>query len=828
MVQGAWAVLLSLQTGRRDVVLGTALSGRRPQLRGVESAVGLFINMLPLRVTLDPAQSPVDLMTRLQQRQTALLEHQHASLAEIQRRAGRGELFDTAVVFHNLPTGSVDAVGALEVISVDHRAATHYPLTLMADPGARLRLDMIHRPDLLDGSTVRRLGQGMRRLLEAFVADPHRPLGRTDVLSDEERQLVLRRGEDTRPAPTGLLPELLGVAAARTPDATALEHAGGTLSHAELDARANRLARLLIGLGVGPETTVALALPRSAHLVVAVLAVLKAGGAYVPVDPGHPAARVTHMLTDAAPVLVIEAQETGRLPSKVTGPVPVLVIDAEPTLRALSRHSGTPVTDDERLSPLSPEHPAYVLYTSGTTGRPKGVSVTHTGMAELLAELTQTLPIGPGDRMAQATSPGFDVSFVEIAVALSAGATLIVVPPGPWAGEPLAEFLAEHRITHFWCTPSVLASLPTTAAHTLTDLRSVTVAGEACGSELVVRWAPGRRMINAYGPTETNVVTLAGPLSGSATPPIGTPLPHTHTHILDTALRPVPPGTTGELYLSGPALARGYHHQSALTAQRFTANPYGPPGSRMYRTGDLAHQTPDGQLHYHGRTDHQIKLRGHRIEPAEIENTLTQHPHITHATVLLHHPTPHNPQLTAYTTTPPHTTPPTPQELRTHLTHHLPHHMIPTHYIHLPTLPLTPNGKLDHNALPTPTPHTPQGTCVAPRTDLERLIADVWSEVLELEQVGVEDQFFELGGTSVSLLAVHAELGRRGVSGVRPFELFRLPTVAALARYLAEEPAHRPPSAGATTADAPATDRARRLATLTRARRARRPEGDTP
>ncbi|WP_344318934.1 amino acid adenylation domain-containing protein, partial [Streptomyces yatensis] len=546
-------------------------------------------------------------------------------------------------------------------------------------------------------------------------------------------------------APLG---ELFAVWARRTPEAPALVADDREWSFGEVESWANRLAHHLIGRGVGPERVVALVLPRSAELVVAELAVAKAGGAYLPIDPAHPEERRAMMLADARPVAVLD--DPARIRELAAGPGP----DHAPGRADL-------------LGPLLPEHPAYVIYTSGSTGVPKGVLVPHAGLGNFSAATTAHYRVRPGDRVLQFSSPSFDASVLELCSSLLAGAALVVPPQGPLLGAELAAVLREKRVTHALIPPAALATVPPEELHDgLPDFRTLIVGAEACPADLVDVWAPGRRMVNSYGPTEATVVaTWTDALAaGSGAPPIGRPLPNTRVFVLDEAARQVPVGVTGELCVSGAGLARGYLDRPGLTAERFTACPFGPPGSRMYRTGDLVRWNADGELEFLGRADHQVKIRGFRIELGEVEAALARHPRVGTAVVTVREDEPGQKRLVAYLVPPGGGTPPKAAEVRAAAARVLPAHMVPSAYVVLDAFPLTPHRKIDRQALPAPR-SAPDGHSrqVAPRTPAEEALARIWSEVLPVDTVGVEDDFLGLGGDSILgvrlLTRVRAELG---------------------------------------------------------------------
>ncbi|MGH4036187.1 non-ribosomal peptide synthetase, partial [Actinomycetota bacterium Odt1-20B] len=491
--------------------------------------------------------------------------------------------------------------------------------------------------DLFDAGTVASLAARLVRLLDTLTADPDTPVTAVDVLADEERRLVL--GEwcgDAAPVENLTVPELWARRVAADPHAPALICADYELSAAELDIRAGQLAHELVARGIGPESLVALALPRSsAELAVATLAVWKAGGAYLPVDPAYPADRIAYMLDDACPALVLAVRDTvDRLPD---GTRP-LVLDA----LDVSHHDAACPAPRVTLG-----HPAYVIYTSGSTGRPKGVVVPHAGVASLLATQRERFGAGPGARVLSFASPSFDAAFWELCMGLLSGGALVVAgADGLLPGEPLATTLAAHRVTHATLPPVVLAAMEPDAA--LLPGGTLIAGGEALSGELVGRWSTGRRLFNAYGPTETTVcASVAGPLAEPVAPPIGLPVLNSRSYVLDARLRPVPPGVVGELYVAGP-LARGYLGRPGLSAERFVADPFGPAGARMYRTGDLVRWRADGQLDYVGRADHQVKVRGFRIELGEIEAELARNEDVGQVAVIVREDSPGAKQLVGY------------------------------------------------------------------------------------------------------------------------------------------------------------------------------------
>ncbi|MCW6008206.1 amino acid adenylation domain-containing protein, partial [Micromonospora sp. CPCC 205371] len=567
---------------------------------------------------------------------------------------------------------------------------------------AGIRGHILYRTDLFDAATIESLAARLIALLEAVTADPDRPLGGIDLLTRTESEQVLGAWSAGDPAePPATVPALFAAQVARTPDRPAVAYERVQYSYRELDQRANRLARHLVELGVGPEDAVALALPRSPELVVATLAVLKAGAAFVPVDPDYPPDRTAYMLADSrARLMVTTAGVAAGLPE--IG-VERVTLDEARTAERIAGRSGErpPVT-------VHPEHPAYVIYTSGSTGRPVGVVVSHAGVANLAAGQIAHFQVTPESRVLQFASPSFDASFSELCMALLAGATLVLAPPERLLpGYALAELIAERRITHVTLPPMALPLLPPDA---LAGLTTLVVAGEALPAPEASRWSANRRMINAYGPTETTVcATMSRPLAGDGRTPIGRPIRGARVYVLDPRLRPVPPGVTGELYVAGPGLARGYLGRPDLTARRFVANPFGAPGERMYRTGDLVKWDRDGDLHFVGRADSQVKLRGFRVEPGEIEAVVSGHPGVAQAAVVVREDRPGDRRLVCYAV-PRAGAQLSPADLRRHALGTLPSYLVPSSFTVLPgPLPLTPNGKLDRAALPAPDEPTTGG-----------------------------------------------------------------------------------------------------------------------
>ncbi|MFD3699421.1 amino acid adenylation domain-containing protein [Streptomyces sp. NPDC058646] len=804
VVHGAWALLLGGLTGSRDVVFGTTVSGRTTEVEGLDAAVGLFINTVPVRVSLRPGEALSELLLRVQDEHAALLDHQHLGLAEIQRIAGGGELFDTLVVFENYPCGDLSAAErdaqALRVTGAEVFDAVHYPLALIVEPGGgRLSLRFKYDASRIDQQSVAAVADRFEALLRTLVSDPARPVARVAVLSgrEQEQLTALNATARTLPAADATLASLFAAQVARTPGAPAVVFEDTTLDYAELDRRAEALARRLRARGAGPEQFVAVAVPRSAELMVALLGVHKAGAAYLPLDLDYPADRVAFMLADSgARTVVTTADAAGRLPA-VPGLAHVLV-DRDEEAAATADAAGPAVT------PAGPDHPAYLIYTSGSTGRPKGVAVTHRAIVNRLAWMQGEYGLTADDRVLQKTPSSFDVSVWEFFWALVEGATVVLArPDGHRDPAYLADLIRTRRITTLHFVPSMLAAFvqvmeaapgaPAWAA----SLRRVFCSGEALTGPDAGRWheltsrqgGSAVPLHNLYGPTEAAVDVTYFPYEGGTglAVPIGRPVWNTRLYVLDSFLRPVPQDVPGELYLAGVQLARGYHDRLGLTAERFVADPFGGPGERMYRTGDLVRRRADGAVEYLGRTDRQVKIRGNRIELGEIEAAVAALPGVARAAVIVR-----DGALLGYAV-PAAGTVLDAGALHRELTAALPAAMVPAALTALDEVPLTPSGKLDQNALPSPSV-APRAGGRAPRDERESALCEIFTDVLGMTGIGADDDFFVLGGDSLTSISVATRARERGLA-ISPRDVFEHRTPAALAAAAASVPEETAPAA---------------------------------
>ncbi|WP_433684054.1 amino acid adenylation domain-containing protein [Nocardia sp. CA-119907] len=787
VIQLAWAIVLGTLTSQDDVTFGTAVSGRSPQLAGIESMIGLFINTLPVRVRLGTTESLGQLLDRVQAEQTALLDHQFVGLTEIERVAGPAAVFDTMTVFESFPvdrfglTADTDIAGmrVVDVMGVD---GAHYPLGVVARVDTRLHLKIKYLPELFDHDTVDATLQRVLRVLGIIAADPDLPLARLNLLSPAEyRELTPVSGSPE--VPGQVLPELLAATVERDPGAVAVVYEDRQWSYGELDAESNRLARLLIDQGVGPETNVAVGLARSVESVLAVWAVAKSGAAFVPVDPQYPTGRIEHMLTDSGVTVGITlSQWRDRFP----GSVRWLVLDEAADAGELS---AAPVTDAERTLPVRLDQAAYLIYTSGSTGVPKGVVVPHRGLADLVAEQCSRFDIEPGARVLHVASPSFDAAVLELLWAFASGGRLVIAPPTVYGGNELARILSNERVTHVAMTPTALATVDPAG---LESLETVVVGGEAPPPELVSRWAPGRRLFNTYGPAEATIQTDASaPLVAGQPVTVGEPIRGVGEVVLDARLRPVPVGVVGELYLTGPGLARGYRNRMGLTAARFVADPFAESGQRMYRTGDLVRwlRQPEGslELDYVGRADFQVKLRGFRIELGEVESGLLACTGVARAVATVHHGTAVGDRLVGYVVPEPGVDL-DPAGVLTFVEQRLVPHMVPAMVLVLDTLPVTESGKLDRAALPVPDFSSARAEFRAPVTDVERMLAGLFGEVLGIDTVGLDDSFFALGGDSIMSIQLVTRARAAGVV-FSTREVFERKTVAGLAQVAVQDSA---------------------------------------
>ncbi|MEP6743439.1 MAG: amino acid adenylation domain-containing protein [bacterium] len=791
LAQGAWALLLSRYSGEDDVLFGVTVAGRPASLAGVESMIGLFINTLPLRVEVLSNSSVLSWLADLQEKQSTVQQYEYSSLLDIQgwSEVPRGtRLFESIFVFENLPVGSSykSENGSLEIRSDRGLGSTTgYPLTVLVSPGSRLTVQMVYDSARFDAETIREMLGHYQTLLESLPRNASSAISTVPMLSETERQQILHEWNDSRDAwSEQSLLDLFTEQVDRTPDSPAVLFADRQLSYRELNARANQLAHYLRRSGVGPDARVGICIERGLEMAVGVLGILKAGAAYVPLDPNYPSERLAFMLSDSQCSVILTSEPVvSRLPDT---DVKVLCLDRD----------WAEVAQDSNENPatkIATENLAYVIYTSGSTGWPKGVAMTHRALTNLIRWQLKNHP--GAARTLQFASLSFDVSFQELFSTWCSGGTLLLVTDELRRDAvAMLRFLVEQRVERLFL-PFVylqhLAEAFVDGGPAPESLREIITAGEQLEitrqiAQLFER-LKGCTLHNHYGPSETHVVTgysLGGTISEwPALPPIGRPTANTQIHILDRNLQPTPIGVAGELCIGGANVSRGYLNRSELTAERFTPNPFGvDPGARIYRTGDLARYQRDGNIEFLGRIDHQIKLRGFRVELGEIETTLATHSAVREAVVVMREEAGDR-RLVGYVVLGDEPRDGLNRELRDFLKSKLPDYMVPSDFVFLEALPLTPSGKINRRALPAPdlSARQSEDLYVAPRNETEEKLAEIWSTVLRRERIGIEDNFFALGGHSLLATQLISRV-RQAFNIELPLRcLFDSPTIAGLA-----------------------------------------------
>ncbi|WP_327215072.1 amino acid adenylation domain-containing protein [[Kitasatospora] papulosa] len=793
VLQAGLAALLSRLGAGEDIPLGSPVAGRTDE--ALDDLVGFFVNTLVLRTDVSGDPTFTELLDRVRQSDLAAFAHQDIPFERLvedlapARSTARHPLFQVMLGLQNNTQALLELPGLTTEVIPAHITSAKFDLdfdlseefTSEGRPNG-VHGRVIYASTLFDEATVEGIARRFVGLLEQVAGDASLTVGQLELLSEAERRQVLEEFNDTaREIEPATLPELFEAQVARTPDAVAVVFEDTELTYGQLNARANQLARHLARQGVGPESVVGLALPRSTDLIVALLAVVKAGGAYLPIDPDYPADRIAFMLDDAKPVCVLNAIATRT----TTGEgIPTITLDTPELTDELRTYTDTDLTHTDRTTPLTPSHPAYLIYTSGSTGRPKGVIITHRSVTNIFQSVQIQWQLDSTDRLLAVTTVGFDISTLELIAPLSYGVSLVITNRSPITPHAIAELIDRHAITAMQATPTLWRELISDCSESLSNLRLL-VGGEllsrALARDLHILSRGG---YNVYGPTETTIWSTIAILQldeTSVIPPIGRPVANTRVFVLDAGLRVVPVGVAGELYVAGAGLARGYLNRPGLTAERFVACPFGSPGERMYRTGDVVRWRTDGQLEFVGRADDQVKIRGFRIELGEIESVLARLDVVGQTAVIVREDSPGNKQLVAYVVPSSKTdTQLDTAALREHTVAALPDYMVPSAFVTLDTLPLTPNGKLDRKALPAPD-YTAGSTQRAPRTPQEETLCRLFAEVLTLQHVGIDDNFFELGGHS--LLAIRLLSKARSNLGIELSlqTIFENPTVAGLA-----------------------------------------------
>jgi amino acid adenylation domain-containing protein len=791
----AFKALLFRYTEQEDIVVGLPTAGRNSA--EIEKLIGFFVNTLVLRTDLSGNPTFRELLGRV--REVSLEAYAHQDLPfeilveklQPERQLSHNPLFQATFQLLTTRNG-----GGPEAPTAQHPILDIAKDTIIFD----LAFNLYETPDgleggieystdLFDSATITRLINNYRTLLEGVIDNPEQRISDLPVLTQEEKRLLAEWNETQAAYPDEqCIHHLFEEQVARSPDSIVGVFQNEHLTYRELNQRANKLAHYLRSLGVGNEFLVGICLERSLEMLVAFLGTLKAGGAYVPLDPSYPEQRLAYMINDARLRVLLTQQQ---LVSSLSGH------DAKLVCLDRDWHIIEEQSQENPVSETSARNLAYVIYTSGSTGTPKGVLLEHRGLCNVIPAQMKLFGVRSESRILQFASFSFDASVSEIFMSLIGGATLYLekqqsLLPGP----ELVELLRDRAITTITLTPSMLA-----ASNGLGDLSTVSTiisAGEACAAEIVSEWADGRRFFNAYGPTEATIcATVARCAATDQKPSIGRPIANTQVFILDQHLRQVPIGATGQLHIAGCNLARGYLNRPALTAEKFIPHPFShEPGARIYKTGDLARFLPNGEIEFLGRVDNQVKIRGFRIELEEIEATLAQHPGVREVAVVVQQDKPENQgesYLVAYVV-PREQDAPGLGEMRDYLRERLPHYMRPANIVIRDSLPLTSAGKIDRSALRRAEKRSPesQEEYVAPKNELEQTLAQIWQEVLGLEKVSTNDNFFDLGGHSLLMAKVHGRLKEMLEKDMAMVDLFRYPTINSLAKFISNEHDERP------------------------------------
>jgi len=798
IVQGAWGLLLSRYSGQHDVVFGTTVSGRSAELPGVESIIGLFINTLPVRVRINESESVFSWLQELQQQQVEAREYEYSPLLEVQRWSNvpRGQaLFESTMTFENYPvnmsspqTVSTPQRQSLGVGGLTALNRPHYPISVTVVPHSSLLLKLTYDRRRFDDATVERMLEHFKNLLEGIAARPQARVCELSLLSaSEKRQQLFTWNQTATELPAESVVQLFEEHVARTPEQVAIVCGDERVTYVELNRQANVVALELRQRGVGPDVLVGICIERSVKLIVALLGVLKSGGAYVPLDPAYPQERLRFMLEDARPrVLLTQRSLLPTLPQSEAAPV-LCVED-------LTSHKGTNA-DNEFFAPLRvwAENLVYVIYTSGSSGTPKGAMITHGGVLNSLQWKQQRFGLTEEDAFLMHTSLNFDPSVWEVFWPLMVGGRVVIAPAGMLESSALLRYMEEQSVTCAYFVPSMLGVLvQEPRLSECRSLRYVINGGEKLPLGVMREFKGMSRaeLIHSYGPTEVTVGATEWPCEAAADRVlIGRPIGNTHAYVLDGRMEPLPLGVAGELYIGGVGVGRGYIGQAALTAERFVPDPFSRKvGARLYRTGDMVKYDGEARLEFMGRVDDQVKLRGYRIEPGEIEAVLRRHQQMREAVVVMRDESGEK-RLVAYIVSEAG-----PDELRDFLRQHLPAYMIPAAWVKLEALPLTANGKVDRRALPDPDSQRPElsSAYIAPRTAIEREIAEVWQEVLGVEGVGADDNFFDLGGHSLHAIRVHGKLCAKFGNELSLVQLFQFPTITALAGLITQKTTDEP------------------------------------
>ncbi len=783
-----FAILLKRHSNQSDIVIGSPIANRNHS--GVESLIGFFVNTLVLRIQLEENPTFLELLEQVREKTLGAYEHQDLPFEKLveelqpERSLSYTPLFQVMFVLQNAPISKLELPHLTMTPLKMENVIAKFDLTLqMEETEAGLSGELIYNKDLFDAATISRMAGHLQVLLEGVAANSQQRIGQLPLLNPSEQHQLLVEWNDTQVdyPQDKCIHQLFEEQVERTPNAVAVVFEKQQLTYRELNNRANQLARYLQTLGVKPEVMVGICVERSLEMIIGLLGIFKAGGAYVPLDPAYPEDRLSFMLSDSqVPVLLTQQKLVANLPECAAR---IVSLDAD--WGVISQESYINVNSD-----VQPENLAYMIYTSGSTGKPKGVLVAHSGLCNLALAQIKVFDVHPDSRVLQFASFSFDASISEVVMTLCVGARLCLgTRESLLPGAGLTQLLQNLGITHVTLPPSALAAMPNAE---FPDLRTIIVAGEACPPDLVAQWSKGRRFINGYGPTESTVCATTAVCTNSTSQlPIGRPIDNIQLYILDPYLQPVPIGVPGELHIGGAGLAKGYLNRPELTLEKFIPNPFDNAlqedqrSTKLYKTGDLVRYLPDGNIDFLGRIDQQVKIRGFRIELGEIEAALSLHTDVREAVVVVKEDQPGGKRLVAYIV-PNHVYNQeriTTSKLRSFLKESLAEYMLPSAFVMLEFLPLTPNGKVDRKALSTmEVAHSElESNLVLPRTSVEEMLADIWAEVLGLEQAGVHSNFFELGGHSLLAVQLISQINQKLEKDIPISTLFQHPTIVELA-----------------------------------------------
>jgi amino acid adenylation domain-containing protein len=799
LIQAAWALILSFYSGENDVIFGATYSGRPTNLMNAEQIVGVFINTLPVRISINGKETLLQWIKKLQYQQIEAQQYQYIPLVEIHRLSEISRnlpLFESLVIFENYPVDAAlkQSLKNLKIKNVSAQEQTNYPLTLYAVSDSQLSLKLVYDSEHFNSVTITQILENFKTLLLTIITNPQQKLYQLSLLSQSEQHKLLVDWNQTQTTFEKLacIHQLFETQAEQTPDAIAIADSHQQLSYQQLNKTANQLAHHLQKQGVQPEKTIGICLERSCEMVIALLAVLKVGATYIPLDPAYPQDRLNFIIENAQISLIITQTSLNSLGLSVEN---IINLDEQWSIIAQEK-------TDNFDNNITLENLAYIIYTSGSTGQPKGVQISHHALTNFLFAINQHLDLTASDILLSVTSLSFDIAALELYLPLIIGARVVIASQKTTAdSQQLQHQINQLNITIMQATPATWQMLILGGWSGKPYLKILS-GGEALDPKLAQQlYQNSQQVFNVYGPTETTIwssvyrVKHSEYLDKNQTVLIGRPLANTEFYILDKNLQPVPIGVPGELYIGGAGVARGYLNRADLTAERFLPNPFKNTSERLYKTGDLVRYLNDGNVEYLGRLDSQVKLRGFRIELGEIEAILKQHPQVQQAVALVNSQADEK-RLIAYIVSS-EKLELTVTKMQKSLEDKLPSYMIPSAFIILDALPLTPNGKIDRRALPIPEQIRPQleATYVMPKTEIEKTIAQIWQKVLNLEKIGIHDNFFDLGGHSLLMVRVHSQLRTAFLSDIPLVEMFRYPTIHALANYFNHsrlESSHQP------------------------------------